>query len=726
MPGTSLQAEMALPRNIERYFEVALYLMVLTGFATLAQTGQLDPVTVLLVVGALAVRGYFLIRQHAFVLSERTTKYLTLAFAVWYLADFFYISGTFIAATVHLVLALMVVRLFSAHRNRDYVFLAILSFLLVLAASVLTVDSTFLVAFSAFLLAAVATFILLEMRRSAAAATVRARESIEGKSEKRLGWHLAGTSPVLVFFILVGATAIFFVMPRISAGYFSAYAPSGELAAGFSDRVELGQIGEIQQSDSVVMHVQIDGDQRGRYDLKWRGIALSMFDGRNWSSPHRQIVVPRVSDGRFLLPNLSPEMPAQRSALHRSHSIHYRVLLEPLGTNLFFLAHRPEALEGNYRMITTDEGGAVYDLDRGRPPGLYEADSDIAQPTPQELRSAEEKLSAEYWMTYLQLPDLDRRIPDLARQITASASNNYDKAAAIEHYLTANYGYTLQMGRVIPKDPLAYFLFERKQGHCEYFASSMAVMLRTLRIPARVVNGFRTGEFNDVTSQYVVRARNAHSWVEAYFPGYGWVGFDPTPAAGLQTRTGWSRVTLYLDAISSFWREWIINYDVGHQLTLGEQASRTSRGYFEKLRDTGRNHYEALLDAVRKTRKELMRAPGTWSLGAILATLLLLLAINARRIWRSVQTRRVAAHPERAPQKAASIWYGRMIRAVARRGWRKATAQTPAEFMITIADAELREQVEQLTRHYENARFGDSAEDARKLPELYEEMNARR
>ena len=83
--------------------------------------------------------------------------------------------------------------------------------------------------------------------------------------------------------------------------------------------------------------------------------------------------------------------------------------------------------------------------------------------------------------------------------------------------------YTLQLSRTVPHDPLANFLFERKQGHCEYFASSMAVMLRTLGIPSRVVNGFRTGEFNDLTSQYVVRASNAHSWVEAYFPG-PWLG----------------------------------------------------------------------------------------------------------------------------------------------------------------------------------------------------------
>ena len=122
---------------------------------------------------------------------------------------------------------------------------------------------------------------------------------------------------------------------------------------------------------------------------------------------------------------------------------------------------------------------------------------------------------------YLQLPAIDLRISRLAEQITASAPSNYEKALAIEQYLRAHFGYTLDLGRVRPQDPLAYFLFERKEGHCEYFASSMAVMLRTLGIPSRIVNGFRGGEFNDLTGQYVVRASNAHSWVEAYFPAPG-------------------------------------------------------------------------------------------------------------------------------------------------------------------------------------------------------------
>ena len=118
----------------------------------------------------------------------------------------------------------------------------------------------------------------------------------------------------------------------------------------------------------------------------------------------------------------------------------------------------------------------------------------------------------------------------------------------MEQYLSTHFRYTLELPRSLPQDPLANFLFERKKGHCEYFASSMAVMLRSLHIPSRIVTGFRGGEFNDLTGQYVVRASDAHSWVEAYFPGSGWISFDPTPAGNLPTRTGWSRMQLYMDA----------------------------------------------------------------------------------------------------------------------------------------------------------------------------------
>jgi transglutaminase-like putative cysteine protease len=717
----NLQPEVTpLPAAVQRYFEVALYLLVLTGFGTLVSTRGLDVPTVLLVGAAILFRGYLLVIHRALLIPEKWTTTLTLGYVFFYLADYFALSDSFVTATVHLVLFVMVVRLFSTTRDRDYYFLAVISFLMVLAAAVLTVDSTFLLAFAAFMLMAVVTCILMEMRRASAQATIRAHSSSDDLAYRHMAFSLAGASPALVLLILLGGAAIFFVLPRVSNSYLSAFARSREISTGFSDRVQLGQIGEIQQSSSLVMHIQIDGDAHGAYDLKWRGVTLSVFDGKTWFNPHAQRVVANLGNGRFLLPQPGARFGRLQSS---TRSIHYHALMEPLVSNVFFLAPTASMLQGSYRLLSIDDGDAVFDIDPEHPISRYEATSNIAQPRAGELRTASDNYPPQILLNYLQLPRLDARVAPLAQEITASLENNFDKAVAIETYLRTTFGYTLQLPSSVPRDPVANFLFERKQGHCEYFASSMAVMLRTLGIPSRVVNGFRSGEFNDLTSQYLVRASNAHSWVEAYFPNYGWIGFDPTPAAPLQMRTGWSRSMLYLDALASFWREWVINYDAGHQYKLGREATRNSLEWFQRARNWARRHHQALLSAARRTERTVSHSPVQWSIAGGASALLLLLAANTRRLWRAIRNRRLAARPEKDPSLAATIWYERMTRMLARKGWRKSPAHTPEEFLIGIQDEAMRQSVSEFTRYYEAARFGGSAQDARRLPDLYEEIS---
>ncbi len=710
-PATGL-----LPGTLQRYFEVALYLLVLMGFGTLASTGRLGIATVVLISAALLFRGYLLLRGCAWLIPERWTAFLTLGYVAFYLADYFLISGGFLQATVHLVLFVMVVRLFSAQRDRDFYFLSVIAFLMVLAAALLTVDSVFLLAFGVFMLMAVVCVILMEMRHISGKARAHSREPGMGLTYRKMATSLAVASPALVLCILLGAAAIFFLLPRASAGYLGAYAPGGEISTGFTDTVELGRIGEIQRSGSLVMHIQIAGDDRGSFDLKWRGVALGKFDGRVWSNSQAQRPLFPELDGRFVMP--PPATVRQGS----HHPIFYRVLMEPVGMNVFFLASTPESLEGNYGHVAIDDGGAVFDQDPEHPVNRYRASSDIEQASAGDLRAAGETYPPEVVSSYLGLPVLDGRIPRLAEQITDSADNNYDKARALETYLRTHFGYTLQLSRTVPHDPLANFLFERKQGHCEYFASSMAVMLRTLGIPSRVVNGFRTGEFNDLTSQYVVRASNAHSWVEAYFPNHGWVAFDPTPVASIPARTGWSRASLYVDAMASFWREWIVNYDVGHQQSLAVSVGSRSRELLWALRHWWHGHYERLLEAARHSGKSVAGFPLRWSLGGLLIAALVLLVVNAQGLLRSLGKSRLAARPEKSPRRAATIWYERMTKNVARRGWRKLPTQTPDEFVSGIEDARVRERVAEFTRHYESARFDDSVEDVRRLPELYEEI----
>jgi transglutaminase-like putative cysteine protease len=706
-----------LANALQRYFEIALYLLVFTGFGTLVATGGLSIVTALLVTAALLVRGYMLLARRPWLIPESWTAWLTLGYVAFYLADYFLISGGFLDATVHLVLFVMVVRLFSARRDRDFYFLSVIAFLMVLSAALLTVDSGFLRSFAVFMLTAVVSFILMEMRHISAKAGVNWRQSGMEMTYRNMAGSLAVASPILVLCILLGAAGIFFLLPRASAGYLGAYAPGGEITTGFSDRVELGRIGEIQQSASVVMHIPIDGDDRGSFDRKWRGVALSHFDGRSWSNNRdERPLFPRL-DGLFVLP--------PRAGGHSSspRPIHYRVVMEPVGMNVFFLAATPESLEGNYGHVAIDDGGGVFNLDPEHPVNRYQATSDIAQTSASSLRSAGRAYPPDILSNYLGLPALDSRIPELARQITASTNNDYDRAAALETYLRTHFGYSLQLSRTVPHDPLANFLFERRQGHCEYFASSMAVMLRILGIPSRVVNGFRTGEFNDLTSQYVVRASNAHSWVEAYFPGHGWVAFDPTPGASIAATTGWSRISMYADAMASFWREWIVNYDVVHQQALAVSAGSRSRHWFSVLRRWWHRQYELLMAAARRSGTEVAGSPLRWGLGGIVTAALLLLAFRLPRLLLALEKFKLAARPERSPRRAATMWYERMTESVARRGWRKSPTQTPDEFVARIDDARVRQRVAEFTRHYQSARFDDSVEDVLRLPELYEEIS---
>ena len=718
MASTALHQKITMATAIERYFNVALYLLVLMGFGTLASTGSLDLPAVVLVGFALLLRGFLLATGREFIIPEHWTTSLTILYVFIYCADYLFISGSFLTATVHLVLFLMVVRLFSLQRTRDHFALAILSFLMVLGAAVLTVDSVFLFAFAGFLLVAVITFVLMEMRHSISETKRHALEPRTGSAHRSMGYTLLASGPALMLLILAGSSLIFFLLPRVSSRYLTAYSPASDLATGFSDRVQLGRIGQIQQSTAVVMHVQIDNDMQGAYDLKWRGVALSRFDGRVWSNAFAQVDVPRSTDGSYRLAPIANDIPRPASRIHK---IHYHVVMEPLGTNVFFLTENTSRLRGNYRRLGTDWGGAFYNLDSDHPINRYEADSDVALPDDSQLRLATNRVPPDLDI-YLRLPPVDIRIPQLAREITANAPDNYDKALALERYLRTRFGYTLDLPRVTPSDPLANFLFQRKQGHCEYFASAMAVMLRSLGIPARLVTGFRTGEFNDLTDQYVIRASNAHAWVEAYFPGNGWVSFDPTPAGDLPNHVGWSRLLLYVDAAASFWREWIINYDAAHQRALGQDAAVSSRRFIDDARHWLTHHYRKLLNAARRTHHQMTLAPGRWMAWVFGVSALILLLANLGGIERAVRARLLRAHPERFPQLASALWYERMVRRLARRGWRKLPSQTPRDFVNAIQEPRLQKKVEKFTRAYESARFGQSVDDARSLPELFEEI----
>ncbi|HEX3741590.1 MAG TPA: DUF3488 and transglutaminase-like domain-containing protein [Terriglobales bacterium] len=710
--------EITLDAAIRRYFDVVLYLLIFTGFGTLASTGRLDVATVVVVSSALLYRGYILARRRQVLLSEHWTNILTIACVGFYIADDFLISRAFLGATVHLLLFVMLVRLFSAQKDRDHYFLAVLSFLMVLAAAVLTVDSTFLFALAGFVLLSVAAFILMEMMHSLKRSPVLAHDPRLHSPHRKLSFAILTVAPVLLILIFVAGTGIFFLLPRVSAGFMNRETGASDITTGFSNSVELGRIGQIQQSKTVVMHVAIDGDSFGAFAPKLRGVALNHFDGHTWSNTTAGETLLRGADGHFNLDSGSTQL-----ATARGRSIHYRVTMEPVVSEVFFLLATPQSLEGNYRSVYEDPDGSVFNRDNDHPVTRYEADSRIPTPIALRLRSTDET-SDQISFEYLQFPPLDPRIKPLTEKIVANAKSPYDRAAAIETYLRTHYAYTLQLSSTKLADPVGDFLFVRRRGHCEYFASSMALMLRLIGIPSRVVNGFAGGEFNDITSQYVIRASDAHSWVEAYIPGEGWLAFDPTPGGSVQSHSVWNRVMLYMDAMSSFWREWVVNYDLAHQLRLTQDATHGSRAVVGHAQLWGRGKYQKILAWARRIQDQAGASSVKWGVRIIAAVTLLLLLISLPRLLLLVNKIRLARSPRRVPQLAASIWYERMLHQTAKRGWKKSPAQTPEEFAAIISDEKIQHHVSDFTEHYERARFGNSAEDASQLPGLYEEIKS--
>lgn len=709
-------------QRVERYFQVCLFFLLLTGFATLASTGRLDLFSVLLVGAAFAYRGYLLRRGVELVIPERWTSYLTLLYLAFYIFDFFFLSANFVTATVHLVLFVMVVKLFSTSRERDLLYLAVLSFLMVLAAAILTVDTMFLAMFCAFLLVAASTFVSLEMRRSLRRSAVVAPAGESRGRTARMESALSTTSAGIVVATVVVGAGVFFVLPRVSGGYLSAFAPRSSIVSGFSDSVNLGEIGRIQQSSQVVMHAQVLHGG-GTEEIRWRGVALAIFDGKRWSAPSRRLTpLPRTTAG-FQLNTRTPEEESQFRAQRvpgRMRLMRYRVVMEPIGTQIFFVADTPLSIIGNYRDLYQDETGAAYNYDRVRVISTYEGFSELPPPT-----SAAAAVSRDHprstSLTYLQLPALDSRVPELAARVTADSAHDLDRARRLELFLRSEFGYTLQLPPLTP-DPLAHFLFERKQGHCEYFASAMAVMLRTLGIPSRMVTGFRGGELNPLTGSYIVRARDAHAWVEAYFPELGWIAFDPTPPSAMPERTAWDQAGLYLDAMREFWREWIINYDFAHQVSLGRQVNLKSREVAEDLRAWYRNKYRALLQKLRDRQQSLQTEPKRWLLGGLVLAAFLLIVLNLPRIVRAVRDSLIARRAAHMPHRASSVWFSRLLHFLSRRGLKRPPAQTPQEFAAAIGDPLLRDQVVRFVHHYERARYGDSVPDAEQLPHIYDEI----
>ncbi len=642
----------------DRALRLTTQTLVVVGLVALWAADLIGAAAAILVTGVMLLGGWLRERVRPALAVDQV---LAVAVAVFAVFDVLYLADRVFDGLVRLLILLVLLRLLTARRPREVRDAGLLTFFMLVASAAVSLGVAFSFVLVAFLVAGTGLLVLAHELTEAE----RAGSTSGGLAVGRgvVAVSLGGAAGALLVTLV-----LFFVIPRIGEATLALSSPGRRQVVGFSDRVELGAIGELEMDATVVMRVRVS-EQTLAPDLldalRWRGVALDHFNGHAWSAGRRR----RVPLGRG--PGGTLEL---GGAPGQGRPVSQEFFLEPIGTDALFATPRAVrlGLRGGFAMID-DMGALSVPLPVARL--QYTVESVVAGKVP-------ERLSAAVLARHLQLPPLSPRIAARAREVTAGTRGSAAAALALTNHLHREYRYTLDLRRTTALEPLEEFLFVRRSGNCEYFASALAVMLRSLGIPARVVTGFQRGEWNPYGEYFLVRMADAHAWVEAYIDGAGWITLDPSPRVAGPARSTWSGASLYFDALRLHWHRYIVSWSRQDQIRAAGSLRRAAVGW-TPWRLPGRQW------------------EGRWALplGA------LVVGAGAWLLWRG-RAPRAAARPAPVPP-----FYRRALRLLARRGLRPRVDETAREFagrvgVVVPADAA---GFTRLTAAYETVRFGATA-----------------
>ena len=300
--------------------------------------------------------------------------------------------------------------------------------------------------------------------------------------------------------------------------------------SGGKTSMRLGFVAKVQRSQRPVLLVTIDGGVRGPSEpLTLRGFVYDVFTGAEWTrSNARARPSSAVPDADGWV-SVAPAPPARRR-----HRLRIEDVAGDDGARLFLapepLRVRLDPRVGDRRVGTTPDGivGAFARLPAG---GFYEEEAEFPDPDRTAARGRRSDATVAPGPGLVEAPPEAGRYREIARGVVAGRTDPADRAARLEAWLRASFRYTTDMPEPDQRRPVLDFLERLRRGHCEYFASAMTLLMRSLGHPARLAVGFRGGDFLTTKAQWSFRGNHAHAWCEVFFEGLGWVGYDPTPAA---------------------------------------------------------------------------------------------------------------------------------------------------------------------------------------------------
>ncbi|SMC18243.1 Transglutaminase-like enzyme, putative cysteine protease [Desulfacinum hydrothermale DSM 13146] len=437
------------------------------------------------------------------------------------------------------MLILTGIKLLEAEKARDYMQIYLLCLFLLLGSGLMSLSASFLFYMVPLALLLTVSLMLLAFEDAAPGA------ALPKEALRKIAWN-AGAMCVLS---LPVAALLFLILPRTNFPLLNFLNQAAFGRTGFAESVRLGEVASIQEDSAVVFRAQMAPVDQGL--LYWRGIVLDAFDGITWR-PSRS----------------SRSEPPAQAASPQPGDLRQVIYMEPYGLNRLFGLDRPVRIEGVPAQRSADGTFRVWSpiFKKTR----YVVWSRVKTP----YREAPGDLQK-----LLALPgDLPPRIRRLGLHLTAGKRAQDAVRDALAFLQSDRFRYALND---LPRD-LESFLFDKRKGNCEYFASALAVLLRLGGVPCRLVGGYRGGYYNETGGYYLVLQKHAHVWTECYLPGKGWIRLDPTPPLAGTPALAYgerllTRLRLLMDIINYHWFRLVVDYDVERQLALVRKARTLAR-----------------------------------------------------------------------------------------------------------------------------------------------------
>jgi transglutaminase-like putative cysteine protease len=718
--------------------KLTTYLLVLAAMGTLASANLLSPTAILLAIGFAGLSWFSdpgtrmaerLERAMPLMRIGATAFFAICAYDVWTR-----LPEPNLTPVSNLALFLIVYKLFGRLANRDYLQIYVLAFVMVLAGAAFAQSLLFAPAFAAYVILTTWTLILLHLRRemeenylvkhSGHAPSHKVGVARILNSRRVVGGPFLITTAAVALVVCGGSALTFALVPRVGAGFMMGGARARKNLIGFSDEVTLGTPGFLStEDDTVALRAVVprlarlgsDGERESELDhFYWRGTVYDTYLQGRWLRSHHEALRSQLVEMAGPLLVFEPHTRPKRDPFPPlAGTDKQEIDIVGVSAPVAFALDHPVAFE-----IPVPRFGTAADL-RFSPrwsgevafQSLLVADG-VPPETPVELHTFSgahyiaysrdplrmatvvngrplAEIPKQVMAPYLVLPPtLSPNVAALAGVITAGKTTASAKVLAVMDWLQRTHTYSLDLGKGSPKDdPVENFLFNEKGGHCEYFASSAAVLLRAAGVPTRYVNGFLGGEWNAVGQYITVRQNRAHAWVEAYLGEFGWMRVDATPPTRPAGRMG--KFRQILDSAEFFWNRWVVGYNLGRQLDLARDLGRT-------------------VVSVPSERRPDGTSPRPWKAigGAVAVTALLVFG------WRRFRRRRGAGASGSVVSALSHQLVGRVYRRclerLAERGYPRRPTETPRELVARVRAARLEgaDAFERLTDLYVQARFG--------------------